>query len=112
MGLRSSDRSWSGEDLRKMAQDPAMSAPQAAGAQTAPLVLGAPQSQERAPLDDGLQPPALHAAHFGFALAPFALSPDPDMMLWSPGFRRALSVLDYGHASGARSCVGRVLQCS
>jgi type II secretory pathway predicted ATPase ExeA len=84
-----------------MAQDPAMSAPQAAGAQTAPLVLGAPQSQERAPLDDGLQPPALHAAHFGFALAPFALSPDPDMMLWSPGFRRALSVLDYGHASGA-----------
>lgn len=38
----------------------------------------------------------LYNDHFGFRERPFSLSPDPDLLFWSPGHKRAFSVLEYG----------------
>ena len=42
-----------------------------------------------------------YAGHFGFHSHPFALMPDPTLILWSRDHRRAFSVLEYGVVSGA-----------
>ena len=36
---------------------------------------------------------------FGFRERPFTLLPDPDLLLWSPQYRRAFSVLEFGIVS-------------
>lgn len=38
----------------------------------------------------------LYNDHFGFRERPFSLSPDPELLFWSPGHKRAFSVLEYG----------------
>lgn len=52
-----------------------------------------------------VRPPAerrgFYADHFGFHDHPFALMPDPSLILWSRQYRRAFSVLEYGVVSGA-----------
>ena len=44
---------------------------------------------------------SFYADHFGFHDHPFALMPDPSLILWSREYRRAFSVLEYGVISGA-----------
>lgn len=34
--------------------------------------------------------------HYGFAVRPFSILPDPDMLFWSEKHRKAFSVLEYG----------------
>jgi type II secretory pathway predicted ATPase ExeA len=36
------------------------------------------------------------AQHFGLTERPFTLLPDPDFLYWSPAYRRAFAVLEYG----------------
>lgn len=38
----------------------------------------------------------IYTDHFGLQARPFALSPDPDFLFWSPGHRRAFAMLEYG----------------
>ncbi|WP_254694610.1 ExeA family protein [Alloyangia pacifica] len=38
----------------------------------------------------------IYAAHFGLSKRPFTLVPDPELIFWSRGHRRAAAVLDYG----------------
>jgi general secretion pathway protein A len=40
-----------------------------------------------------------YAEFFGFSDRPFTLVPDPDFLLWSPQYRRAFSVLEFGVVS-------------
>ena len=40
--------------------------------------------------------PDLYNEHFGFAVRPFALTPDPDFLFWPPGHLRAYTMLEYG----------------
>ena len=38
----------------------------------------------------------LYTEHFGLDRRPFSLVPDPDFLFWSPGHRRAYTMLEYG----------------
>lgn len=38
----------------------------------------------------------LYMDHFGLAARPFALAPDPDFLYWTPGHKRAWTMLEYG----------------
>ena len=38
----------------------------------------------------------LYLEHFGFTGRPFSILPDPSMIFWSPGHRKAFTVLEYG----------------
>ncbi len=38
----------------------------------------------------------IYTGHFGLTTRPFALTPDPDFLFWSPGHRRAYTMLEYG----------------
>ncbi|WP_127903617.1 ExeA family protein [Solirhodobacter olei] len=40
-----------------------------------------------------------YADFYGFRERPFTLLPDPEMLLWAPQYRRAISVLEFGIAS-------------
>lgn len=53
---------------------------------------GVPQKQ--APEHRGF-----YADFFGFRERPFTLLPDPELLLWSPQYRRAFSVLEFGVVS-------------
>lgn len=44
---------------------------------------------------------SFYAEYFGFKEPPFALMPDPSLILWSREYRRAFSVLEYGVIAGA-----------
>ena len=64
--------------------------------------------QDKAPAGTGALPgrdlhqrQSFYADHFGFSDHPFALQPDPAMILWSRAYRRAFSILEYGVISGA-----------
>ncbi|KIC41657.1 ATPase [Ruegeria sp. ANG-R] len=43
----------------------------------------------------------LYLEHFGFSERPFTLLPDPDLMFWSRGHKRAYAVLEYGLSTRA-----------
>lgn len=43
----------------------------------------------------------LYQAEFGFSERPFTLSPDPDLLFWTPAHTKAFTVLQYGLLSGA-----------
>lgn len=38
----------------------------------------------------------IYSQHFGLHARPFALAPDPDFIFWSPAYRRAYTMLEYG----------------
>lgn len=38
----------------------------------------------------------IYVDHFGFSGRPFSILPDPAMLFWAPGHRKAFSVLEYG----------------
>ena len=38
----------------------------------------------------------IYSQHFGLTARPFALAPDPDFIFWSPAYRRAYTMLEYG----------------
>jgi type II secretory pathway predicted ATPase ExeA len=46
-------------------------------------------------------PTTLFQKHFGLTGVPFALTPDPDFLFWSPQHRKAFTVLEYGLLTGA-----------
>lgn len=39
---------------------------------------------------------ALYMDHFGLTARPFALAPDPEFLYWTPGHKRAWTMLEYG----------------
>lgn len=41
-------------------------------------------------------PLEIYNGHFGLTARPFALTPDPDFLFWSPGHKRAYTMLEYG----------------
>ena len=38
----------------------------------------------------------IYSHHFGLNARPFALAPDPDFIFWSPAYKRAYTMLEYG----------------
>lgn len=38
----------------------------------------------------------IYSRHFGLNSRPFALAPDPDFIFWSPAYKRAYTMLEYG----------------
>lgn len=53
------------------------------------------------PIRPGAGPRGFYGEHYGFHDHPFALMPDPSLILWSRQYRRAFAVLEYGVVSGA-----------
>lgn len=49
-----------------------------------------------APTGSGLEHRGFYAEFFGFRERPFTLLPDPELLLWSPQYRQAFSVLEFG----------------
>lgn len=69
--------------------DPALGA----AAVTAPVqASGAPAVPDPVP-DEAI---GVYDRHFGLTARPFAMSPDPDSLYWTPGHRRAFTMLEYG----------------
>lgn len=50
-------------------------------------------------MSGGNDPKGFYEAFFGFSERPFTLVPDPDFLMWSPQYRRAYSVLEFGVVS-------------
>lgn len=62
------------------------------------------RSQDNAlprPQKTGPEHKGFYAEFFGFRERPFTLLPDPDLLMWSPQYRKAFSVLEFGVVSRA-----------
>lgn len=57
------------------------------------------QTDESGVADDHAKYLGFYAEFFGFRERPFTLLPDPEMLHWSPQYRGAFSVLEFGVAS-------------
>ncbi len=55
----------------------------------------APGQTEAAPVPVSA-PREIYNGYFGLTARPFALTPDPDFLFWSPGHKRAYTMLEYG----------------